>query len=415
MAAESSSSSIQPLNPFLCHPYLEHVRKKSLDTAHRKIQSTASKILTSDQLTTWKAHSDQLSALAVDLYAIGCLSEKAACRQALAVLGLLQTRSQQGYLSKKSNQELEATVEIDDSKTVSWIYLPSSSKNKLGKGSSGRVRRAIEVRAQRNEELFAGITHRVVAVKKFGTSQDSQETTQAKAEHEFQQLQRLVEVPYVIRPIHISSHYSLKYKYYKTNLIEEYANVGPLHYKFIKKMGDDKWTLMCQLFEAIASMHEKGLTHTDLSTSNIMLTKVIAPGATQPTLQIRLIDVGSARNIDRTDDTTHTTGRQQWYQPPEIFKNKGKTQGDLVKVDAWQLAIVIIEAFCNYNFDRSDPLIGIPPGMRKTSSEGLTPLAKNKKVPDSIKAIIHSMLIEDPKNRCSVIDARDSLQKAISK
>jgi len=105
-------------------------------------------------------------------------------------------------------------------------------------------------------------------------------------------------------------------------------------------------TLSSHVLDALAFLHELGITHADVKPENICLS------LTEP-CAFKLIDLGSA--VSTRHDLLNSYIQSRWYRAPEIML--GVPWGD--KVDIWSLGCTLVE-----------PLLGRPI-FRHGSTEGV--------------------------------------------
>ncbi|DAZ97237.1 TPA: hypothetical protein N0F65_010399 [Lagenidium giganteum] len=106
--------------------------------------------------------------------------------------------------------------------------------------------------------------------------------------------------------------------------------------------------IMRQLLEAVAALHDRGITHRDIKPSNILLHLHNDP--TQPPL-VKLADFGSAVDADTLEHWYDAPGPTQAeetreYQPPEVLFSDSGQPYDLAQpwtYDLWSVGVVFLE------------------------------------------------------------------------
>jgi len=143
-----------------------------------------------------------------------------------------------------------------------------------------------------------------------------------------------------------------------------------------------------EMLKGISYLHEQGLAHRDLKSSNVMLT---VSG------QVKLIDFGFC--INAKDGITQMVGSPFWM-PPEMIQ--GKSHG--CPVDIWSLAVSLLEMIQKKPPNRHSSV----KAMFIAGSCGLLPTINHQKEKNKISQPLHSFLTGclqlDPSQRSTAKD-----------
>jgi serine/threonine-protein kinase len=159
--------------------------------------------------------------------------------------------------------------------------------------------------------------------------------------------------------------------------LKEIVRREPLTYEAIR-------SLLVRIASGLHAAHERGITHRDVSSDNIMV-----PGG--DVARAKIIDFGIARSTQRTDGTIiggGFAGKYNYVSPEQLGLFGGEVGA---KSDIYSLALVLIEA-----------LSGQPIGMGGSQAQVLD---KRRKVPDlgaidlRIRPLLERMLQPDPAAR----------------
>ena len=102
---------------------------------------------------------------------------------------------------------------------------------------------------------------------------------------------------------------------------------------------EDSRTVMKQLLQALAFIHDAGVTHRDVKMENILL-----PSQLDPT-NIKLFDFGFSATGTSSSPTMDRRCGSPFYVAPEILDRTG-CYGN--KVDIWSSGVVLFELLCGY-------------------------------------------------------------------
>lgn len=154
----------------------------------------------------------------------------------------------------------------------------------------------------------------------------------------------------------------------------------------------DARTVMGALIDAIAYMHETGITHRDLKLENLVLAR---PGDLS---SVVIVDFGLAKAARAREKMEETCGTP-WYSSPELLNGDPYTQA----VDIWSLGVamyVLLSGDFPFDHEDEDELIELiiegDVQMNGPKWSSISPQAKD---------LIRGLLELDPKKRLTAIEA----------
>eukprot|EP00873_Tetraselmis_striata_P004109 jgi/Tetstr1/424373/TSEL_014934.t1 len=154
----------------------------------------------------------------------------------------------------------------------------------------------------------------------------------------------------------------------------------------------DARTVMGALFDAIAYMHETGITHRDLKLENLVLARA------GDLSSVTIVDFGLAKAARAREKMEETCGTP-WYSSPELLHGDPYTQA----VDIWSLGVamyVLLSGDFPFDHEDEDELIELiiegDIQMSGPKWESISPQAKD---------LIRGLLELDPKKRLTAVEA----------
>lgn len=167
-----------------------------------------------------------------------------------------------------------------------------------------------------------------------------------------------------------------------------------------------------QVADVLSVAHSQGIVHRDIKPDNLMLVAdPIAPGGER----VKLLDFGIAKLTNEHDKGGVKTATQQvmgtpTYMSPEQCAGAG---GVDARTDVYALGCVLYEALAGrppFVADGAGRLIGMHLFQEPPALLSLAP-----KVPQSVSALIHRLLIKDKTQRPSMTETADEIAKLLSK
>lgn len=256
----------------------------------------------------------------------------------------------------------------------------------LGAGGMGQVYKAQDAKLKR-----------VVAIKRMAPSLQENDQDRRRFLREAQQASAL-------NHPNIAGIYDVLEENGEIFLVMEYVEGTPLRAAMqaserIKT--EDFFRISSQGLEALNAAHEKGILHGDIKPENIMLT---------PEGRVKVLDFGVARrfSLAGADEATMTlatigavTGGTPAYMAPEVLTQKPYDG----RADLFSFGLVCYEMLGGRQPFETDSLAGTMASVLHTDPP---PIGKvNPKVPQTISAVVHTMLAKEPAQRYST--ARDVL------
>lgn len=161
--------------------------------------------------------------------------------------------------------------------------------------------------------------------------------------------------------------------------------------------------------DALAHMHERGIVHHDLKTTNAMLAEPDDDDS------VMLIDFGLARHTDNSDKLTATTDRPGTvrYMAPEYLNDTAPGRAPKASHDVFAVGVILYRLVTRaYPFDgtnREQIVRAIDTGRYKS------PAQLNRKVDRELEALIGHCLARDPHARYgSATELRANLDRYLS-
>ena len=147
--------------------------------------------------------------------------------------------------------------------------------------------------------------------------------------------------------------------------------------------------LMSQLLDAVMYLHANFVIHRDLKLGNLFLDR---------NLNIKVGDLGLATRLETRDEKRKTICGTPNYIAPEVIQGDRATRGHSFQVDIWSMGVILYTT-----------LIGKPPyeakDVKATYQRILAneySFPKDKKISDTAKDLIRSMLQSKPEDRPSL-------------
>lgn len=160
--------------------------------------------------------------------------------------------------------------------------------------------------------------------------------------------------------------------------LKQLLEQGPLEPHRVARLG-------VQISEALNAIHAKGIVHRDIKPSNIMLDR---EG------QIRIMDLGIAKDLDPEETRTGTTGviGSAYYMSPERFRSLPAD----VRGDIYSLGIVLFELATGFK-PFPGPLVMLP----LQHAESRLPLERPEAsvLPEAFKTTLLRCTEKDPQHR----------------
>ncbi len=163
----------------------------------------------------------------------------------------------------------------------------------------------------------------------------------------------------------------------------------------------DALIVTMQIAQALDAVHKLDLIHRDIKPSNVMI---------ESSGRIRVMDFGFARRIDEDQEVTQAgvyVGTPRYSSPEQCETLKIDHRSDL-----YSLGVIFYEMLAGkVPYEAETPLAL----MKKIVCDPLRPVREfNPDVPDSVNAVLESMLAKNPAERCaSEQDLVGELEKLI--
>jgi hypothetical protein len=173
--------------------------------------------------------------------------------------------------------------------------------------------------------------------------------------------------------------------------LKQLLEQGPLEPHRVARLG-------VQISEALNAIHAKGIVHRDIKPSNIMLDR---EG------QIRIMDLGIAKDLDPEETRTGTTGiiGSAYYMSPERFRSLPAD----VRGDIYSVGIVLFELATGFK-PFPGPLVMLP----LQHAESPLPLNRPEAsvLPESLKSALIRCTEKQPQNRfATALEVADALRE----
>lgn len=246
---------------------------------------------------------------------------------------------------------------------------------KLGEGGMGVVYRARDSRLQRT-----------VALKFLPPNQPSDEEARARFLREARAAAALnhpnIATIYDIEEAEDLAFIAMEYVEGST-LKEKRVREGPLAIEDIVDIG-------AQIAEALKAAHERGVTHRDVKSSNVMLA---------PAGRVKVMDFGLAKIADyQTVTRTHNTPGTIAYMSPEQLQGRG---GD-ARSDLWALGVILYEMSTGQLPFTGGIEVAVIYGI--INNEPRRPRELRPDLPIELERIIMRALSKNPKRRYQSAD-----------
>jgi serine/threonine protein kinase len=178
----------------------------------------------------------------------------------------------------------------------------------IGNGSFGSVHKAFRI--SDSHEVFLKISNNIL-----------DEPTPKFLENETEILKQISH-PNIIQ--YFESFWLEK----KFCIVMEFADGGTLQEKLGQKLSEKEiLQILGQLLDGLKYLHHKKIFHLNLKPSNILFVKN----------QLKIVDFGMAKSIDKAIASQFTQDGSQAFMPPEMFLNKKRGSGS----DIWSTGVII--------------------------------------------------------------------------
>ncbi|WRT65351.1 uncharacterized protein IL334_002294 [Kwoniella shivajii] len=193
--------------------------------------------------------------------------------------------------------------------------------------------------------------------------------------------------------VHVWDNFESRDKFYLTfelavggELFDRISEIG----KFTEK---DALECIRQVCSATAYLHSHQIVHRDLKPENILYkTK-------DPNSQIVIADFGIAKHLENPDEELIDAAGSFGYAAPEVLMGTGHG----VKCDCWSIGVIAFTILCGYSpFRETDKN-----ALLREMTRGRVTFHERywKKVSNTAKDFIKSLLVVDPKKRMSAADS----------
>lgn len=210
---------------------------------------------------------------------------------------------------------------------------------------------------------------------------------------EIDALKKLRDGPYIVRLLDVFTGPK------ETHVVMEQMKGGDLLDRLEEKecfSESESRRISRKLIEAVFYCHKKYIAHRDIKLENILLTDHIDD------TKIKLADFGCAHPFSPGKKCLHTLCGSPQYAAPELYMHEN---GYDEKCDLWSIGVVIFVLLGGYA-----PFEGAAMELPKIVCEGYVdfPGIYWEAISDNAKNLIKSLLVVDPENRATLVDALDS-------
>ena len=249
--------------------------------------------------------------------------------------------------------------------------------DRLGQGGMGEVYRAEDNRLKRT-----------VALKRLAPSLRADATYRRRFRQESERVSRFSDS-------HIAAVYDILEAESEIFLVMEYVEGENLRQRLRRPMTLEQFfQIATQCAEALSAAHERAIVHCDIKPENIMLTT---------NGQVKILDFGVAKYLPRSDQSstverTGTVGGTTAYMAPEVLL-ENLPDG---RADIFSLGVVFYEMLTAHHPFLAGSFVATSDRIRH---ETPTPIRIfNRKVPESLEAIVVKAMAKEPEQRYATAD-----------
>ncbi|KAL5275427.1 PHKG1 family protein [Megaselia abdita] len=276
---------------------------------------------------------------------------------------------------------------LPDKDAAKGFYAKYEPKEILGRGVSSTVRRCIE--KETGKEFAAKIID-------LGAGSDSSDTNPLQmleaTRQEISILRQVLGHPNIIDLQDVFESDAFFF------LVFELCPKGELfdHLTSVVTLSEKKTrTIMRQIFEGVAYIHEKNIVHRDLKPENILLDE---------NHNVKITDFGFARQLTENEKLTDLCGTPGYLAPETLKCNMFEgSPGYSKEVDIWACGVIMFTL-----------LVGCPPFWHRKQMVMLRNIMEGKysftspewiDISEDPKDLIRKCLVVDPSKRINVFDA----------
>lgn len=210
---------------------------------------------------------------------------------------------------------------------------------------------------------------------------------------EINALKRLREGPYIVRLLDVFRGPD------QTHLVMEQMKGGDLLERLVEKevfSENQSRRISRKLIEAVVYCHKKRIVHRDVKMENILLSDHLDD------TKIKLADFGCARPFIAGKKDLKTLCGSPQYAAPELYMHE---DGYDERCDIWSIGVVVFILLGGYA-----PFEGSNLELPGIICEGYFdfPAVYWEHISENAKSLIRSLLVVDPDNRATLLDALDS-------
>src|SRR3989454_8162159 len=194
---------------------------------------------------------------------------------------------------------------------------------------------------------------------------------------------------------HVAALYDIVEERDEIFLIMEYVEGENLRQRLRRPLSlQEFFDIATQCVDALAAAHERGIVHCDIKPENIMLTT---------NGQVKILDFGVAKYLPRSDQSstverTGTVGGTPAYMAPEVLL-ENLPDG---RADIFSLGVVFYEMLTAHHPFLAGSFVATSDRIRH---ETPTPIRIfNRKVPESLEAIVVKAMAKEPEQRYATAD-----------
>lgn len=222
---------------------------------------------------------------------------------------------------------------------------------------------------------------------------ENYETSGENINEEITALKRLREGPYIVRLLDVFRGPE------ETHLVMEQMNGGDLLERFLEKevfSESESRRISRKLIEAVVFCHKKRIAHRDIKLENILLSDRMDD------TKIKLADFGCAHPFIPGKKSLKTLCGSPQYAAPELYMHEN---GYDERCDIWSTGVVIFILLGGYA-----PFEGSNLELPGIICEGYVSFDEVywDEISENAKSLISKLLVVDPDDRPTLIDALDS-------
>ena len=222
---------------------------------------------------------------------------------------------------------------------------------------------------------------------------ENYETSGENIIEEIDALKRLRDGPYIVRLLDVFRGPEA------THLVMEQMKGGDLLARLGEKevfSESESRRISRKLIEAVSFCHKKHVAHRDIKLENILLTNRMDD------TKIKLADFGCSRRFFPGEKSLKTLCGSPHYAAPELFMHEN---GYDERCDIWSIGVVIFILLGGYA-----PFEGSEWELPQMICEGYFtfPATYWSEISENAKSLIKRLLVVDPDDRATLIDALDS-------